>query len=136
MIYANAAQTLDPFAGEIAPDQSSELVGGARTPAAPLDVQYRENVEPVVGRLPGRTVSAGDEVGRIPMIFDLPSNLRRVFDRMRSGLRTTLLAPELQGELDGAGSADVMPTRGMAQPYTVRQPGPWYDSFLREIGQG
>lgn len=136
MIYAQPAQTLDPFAGEIAPEQSSELVGGARTPAAPLDVQYRETVAPLVGRLPGRTLSAGEEIGRIPMVFDEPSNLRRVFDRLRAGLRTTLLAPELQSELDGAGRADVMPSRGMLQPYTVREPGPWYDGFLREIGQG
>ena len=131
-----AGTSLEPFAGQTAPDQASaNLSGSARTAAGPEIIADRPAVAPLVGRLPGRTLSAGDETTPVPQTFDLPSPLRRIFSRIRSGNRTTLLAPELQSELDQAGKAEVMPARGMNAPYVVADPGPWYESYLRTIGR-
>lgn len=124
-----------PFSAPIAPEQPQSLVdqAGASSKVGPQDVQQRQAVEPVVGRLPGRTVSAGEEIASIPFVFDLPNTLRNIYGRLTTGHRTTMLAPELQSELDAV-NANVMPSRGMATPYVVREPGPWYESFLSTIG--
>jgi hypothetical protein len=139
MIWASAqtasGTTLEPFKGDTAPDQNDvNLTGNARTAPGPEIIASREPVGPLVGRLPGVTISAGSEVARVPQTFDLPSPLRRLFRRWQAGTRTTLLAPELQSEIDRAAGVEVMPKAGMAAPYVVATPGPWYDSFLKTIG--
>lgn len=130
-----AGTSTRPFEGQTAPDQNDvDLAGSARTAPGPDIIARREPVGPLVGRLPGITLSAGSEVAPVPQTFDLPSPLRRLFRRWQAGTRTTLLAPELQSEIDKTAGVEVMPKAGMASPYVVAQPGPWYDSFLKTIG--
>ena len=134
MIFVKANRgDLDPFSGSTAPDQPGELGSQMTTAAHAVIVDYRDPVRPLVGRLPGRTLSAGSEIA-IPYGFDLPKPLRQLFSMIRSGNRTVLLAPELQSEIDAAGDATVLPPKGMLAPYQMIPAGPWYESFTRTVG--
>lgn len=133
-IRPTTADNMAPLTGPVAPDQPETVVAQGRRTGyhGPDIVVNREPVEPVV-RVPLMTVSAGEQIGRIPRIFDVPNPLwKRLGQRWRSGMRTTLLAPELQSEI-GA-DAGVFPRKGMNYPYTVVEPEPWYTTFSREIG--
>lgn len=122
-----------PLATPTAPEQAEELGTSITTPNPPADLVYRQPVEPVLD-VPHRTISAGSEAAPIPLVFDRPYKpFRRLYERLTGGLRTTLLIPETQGDIDGAGKARVMPERGMTPPYEVHEPGPWYESFLRQL---
>lgn len=127
------AQT--PLSGPVAPDQDLAIASpGSYAKAGPDIVDYRQRVERTVDVRQLRTVSAGAEIGRIPMVFDLPSNLRMIFRGLRTGMKTTLLAPELQSEIMGAGGANVMVQKGMNPPYQIVEPGPWYAAFTETLG--
>ncbi len=123
-----------PLATPTAPEQAEELGTSITTPSPPGDLVYREPVEPVLD-VPHRTVSAGAQLAAVPLHFDRPySPFRKLYERLTGqGLRTTLLIPETQADIDGPGKANVMPQRGMSQPYEVHEPGPWYESFLRQL---
>lgn len=126
---------MTPLSSPIAPDQPSELVEQADLSSAqgPVDIAHREPVGPIRDTPRWRTLSAGDEIP-VPLVFDVPNRLRNIFARLgRSGHRTTLLAPELQSDIDPA-DATVMAAKGMSTPYVVRDSGPWYDSFLVTVG--
>lgn len=123
-----------PLATPTAPEQA-EALGTSTTAAQPPKVDVgRQPVAPVLD-VPHRTVSAGDEVAHIRQTFDVPySPWRRLYARLTGhGLKTTLLIPETQSTIDTAGGANVMPQRGMRIPYEVHEPGPWYDSFVRQL---
>jgi hypothetical protein len=123
------------MSGPIAPEQPLALASpGSYATPGPDIVDYRQRVERTVDVRQLRTVSAGAEIGRIPMVFDLPSNLRRIFRGLRTGMKTTLLAPELQSEIMQVGGANVMVQKGMLPPYQIVEPGPWYASFTETLG--
>lgn len=124
-----------PMTGPVAPDQPVELVAaGHYATAGPEIVDYRQAVEPTVPVRQLRTISAGQEIGRIPAVFDLPDNLRNIYRGLRGGMKTTLLAPELQSEITFAGGASVMVPKGMNTPYQIVEPGPWYAGFVETLG--
>lgn len=124
-----------PLSGPVAPEPSPAIdKPGAHAHAGPEIVDYRQAVEPTVPVRQFRTVSAGAEIGRIPMVFDLPSNLRMIYRGLRGGMKTTLLAPELQSEISIAGGNNVMVPRGMNPPYQIIEPGPWYAGFVETLG--
>lgn len=125
-----------PLSTPTAPEQA-EALGTTTTAPMPAGVVVaRTPVRPVLD-VPHRTVSAGNEAVSVPQVFDVPSpdRRRRLFQRLTGhGLRTTLLIPETQGDIDRAGkTANVMPVRQMNQPYEVHEPGPWYESFVRQL---
>lgn len=124
---------MSPLTAPIAPDQPATLTaqGVESASPGPDQLQYRRPVEPTL-EVAHRTVSAGAELAAIPVTFDLPNRLRNIYDRLRGGMRTTILAPELQSEIGL--DAQVMPARGMNVPYKINEPGPWYDTFLRTVG--
>lgn len=129
----NTSRNMRPLTAPVAPDQPATIPAQGRGSGAHghrLEVN-RPAVEPVV-RVPRRTITAGDQIARIPIIFDVPAPMWPRFRRWRNGMRTTLLAPELQSEIGP--DAQVMSRKGMNTPYVVVEPGPWYDSFSRTIG--
>jgi hypothetical protein len=121
-----------PLLTPIAPEQ--EHLDGATTAPMPTTAKVsRPRVEPVLD-VPHRTVSAGAETVPDPRYFDQPRPLRAgLYKRMVGSLTRTLLVPETQGDIDLSGKANVMPPRAMAQPYEAHQPGPWYESFLKQM---
>lgn len=125
-----------PLFGPLAPEDDGTLDARGMADDNPGIIAARVPTAGTVQQLPPRTVSAGSETVRNVARFDWP-NARNgwAYRLIRGGLRTTMLAPELQSELDDTGKANVMPARGMTPPYVVVPPQPWYDSFTRTIGR-
>lgn len=124
-----------PLRGPIAPEQSPDLLkaGSTTAPLGPDIIVSRPAVGPIADVPSFDTFSAGTEIP-IPRTFDVPAPLRNIYGRLTGGMRTTLLAPELQSEIDITGQNNVMMPRGMTPPYVVRDAGPWYESFLKTYG--
>lgn len=129
------AGNMTPLSAPLAPDQPAELTAQARlsSKTGPDVVQYRDPVERTVGVPAWRSISAGAELGRMPMTFDIPNRLRDIYRGLRGAMRTTMLAPELQSEI-GTTDASVMVAKGMNPPYKINEPGPWYSSFVATLG--
>jgi hypothetical protein len=123
-----------PLSNATAPEQMEELGTSVVSPTPPVVVYTREAVEPVLD-VPHRTVSAGSELVSVPQPFNPPiAFARRLYERLTGhGLRTTLLIPETQSDINAAGGANVMKPRQMNDPYEIHQPGPWYESFVRQL---
>ncbi len=118
-----------------APAQEGTLDARYATDADPSIVAATQPTGPNVQQLPPRTVSAGTETVRNTRRYDLP--LARngwAYRLLRGGIRSTMLAPELQSELDQTGAANVMPPMGMNRPTVLLPAQPWYESFTRTIG--
>lgn len=89
-----------------------------------------------VNQLPPRTVSAGAETVTNTRRYDLPLiGNGWAYRLLRGPIRSTMLAPELQSELDDTGRANVMPVRQMTPAVQVLAPAPWYETYLKTIGR-
>jgi hypothetical protein len=132
-VFATAQSVMTLFSA-VSPDETTTF-GTGLVPGAKVDVS-REPVGSSVVQLAPRTVSAGNESTPAPVEFDLPLKRNGWAYRLMSGpMRTTILAPELQSELDEAGDANTMKRRGMTAPFTVIPPQPWYESFSKTLGR-
>jgi hypothetical protein len=118
-----------------APGQEGTLDAKYATDADPSIVATPAATGQTVQQLPPRTVSAGAETVRNSRRYDLPLiGNGWAYRLLRGGIRSTMLAPELQSELDADGAANVMPAMGMNRPTVLLPAQPWYESFSRTIG--
>ncbi len=118
-----------PF-GPIAPDQDLERSNAQTIPAVATNVVYREPVQPL-REVPRYTLSAGQEVARVPIMFSEPNPLRRLYQRMTGGRRTTLVTTQLETAI--APQTGVFHERGMNPPYEVPESQPWYSQFMAGV---
>lgn len=122
--------------GTTAPADEGTLDAKLMFDADPSIIVGRQAVGANVVQLPPRTVSAGNESVKDVRRFDLP--LMRngwAYRLLRGPMRSTMLAPELQSELDDAGAGNVMPVKRMNPAVQVLAPAPWYETYSKTIGR-
>ena len=124
--------------GPIAADQTVNATTYMSAPSEHV-IAARQAVSSVRD-VPHRTVSAGTETANVPKTFDVPMSFAVgryqawAYRGWRAPLLSTMLAPELQSELDAAGGANTMRPRGMRTVFQVRQAEPWFTDAIQVIG--